>query len=124
MWCGRWILVLGVVLIIGGSGPAEGSSSATADEASAHDAASERAPAHAPASAPPAVDLNTATIEQLDGLPGIGRKRAEAIVAQRQKRPFQRVTELLRIKGFGPKLFGKVRPYIVVGERPLVPTSR
>jgi competence ComEA-like helix-hairpin-helix protein len=57
------------------------------------------------------VDLNTATAEELDSLPGVGRKRAEAIVA---KRPFRRVTELLRVKGFGPKLFAKVRPLIVV----------
>ncbi|HSI03186.1 MAG TPA: helix-hairpin-helix domain-containing protein, partial [Myxococcota bacterium] len=47
------------------------------------------------------VDLNTATAAELDGLPGVGRKRADAIIA---KRPFKRVTELLRVRGFGPKL--------------------
>jgi competence protein ComEA len=115
MRCGRWISALGVVVIVGASTLAEGSSPATADDVAVHGAANERPPETNPASAPPAIDLNTATVEQLDGLPGVGRKRAEAIIAQRQKRPFQRVTELLRIKGFGPKLFGKVRPFIVVG---------
>lgn len=65
--------------------------------------------------APARLDLNTATVEQLDGLPGVGRKRAEAIVARRAAKPFQRVTELLRVKGFGPKSFGRVRPFVAVG---------
>ncbi|MBC7793200.1 MAG: helix-hairpin-helix domain-containing protein [Clostridia bacterium] len=63
---------------------------------------------------PVLVDLNTATLSDLDGLPGVGRKRAEAIVARRTNRPFQRVTELLRVKGFGPKLFSRLRPLIAV----------
>lgn len=57
------------------------------------------------------VDLNTATLDELDGLPGVGRKRAEAIMA---KRPYRRPTELLRIKGFGPKMFARVRPFVTV----------
>ena len=61
------------------------------------------------------VDLNIATAAELDGLPGVGRKRAEAIIA---KRPFKRVTELLRIRGFGPKLFARVRDHVTVGGSP------
>jgi competence protein ComEA len=61
------------------------------------------------------VDLNTATAPELDDLPGVGRKRAEAIIA---KRPFKRVTELLRIKGFGPRLFVRVRDHVTVGGPP------
>lgn len=62
------------------------------------------------------IDLNTATVAELDGLPGVGRKRAEAIIAERDKRPFRRPTELLRIKGIGPKLFARLRPLVAVGE--------
>ncbi|MEZ0311797.1 MAG: ComEA family DNA-binding protein [Myxococcota bacterium] len=61
------------------------------------------------------VDLNTATAAELDGLPGVGRKRADAIIA---KRPFKRVTELLRVRGFGPKLFARVRDHVTVGTSP------
>ena len=64
---------------------------------------------------PKVLDLNTATAAELDDLPGVGRKRAEAIVGERTRRPFRRVTELLRIKGFGPKLYAKVRPLVTVG---------
>ncbi len=67
------------------------------------------------------VDLNTATPAELDGLPGVGRKRAEAIVA---KRPFKRVTELLRIKGFGSKLFARVRAHVTVGGPPVAPAAK
>ena len=67
------------------------------------------------------VDLNTATPAELAGLPGVGRKRAEAIIA---KRPFKRVTELLRIKGFGPKLFARLRDHVTVGGPPTAPTTK
>lgn len=67
---------------------------------------------------PPKLDLNTATLAELDELPGVGRKKAEAIVARRKVQPFQRVTELLRVKGFGPKLFRRVRPFIEVSVAP------
>ena len=67
-----------------------------------------------PAPEPAKLDLNSATLTELDGLPGVGRKKAEAIVARRQTKPFQRVTELLRVKGFGPKLFVRVRPLVEV----------
>ena len=68
---------------------------------------------------PKPVDLNLATVEQLDALPGLGRKRAEAIVEVRTKRPFRRTTELMRIRGIGPKLFVRLRPFVVVEEPPL-----
>jgi competence protein ComEA len=71
-------------------------------------------PAAASSRAPTQVDLNVATVEQLDALPGLGRKRAEAILEFRQKRPFRRVTELLRIRGIGPRLFVRLKPYVQV----------
>ena len=124
MRCGRWISAVGVALVVGVSGVAKGSSSATADGGGCTEAPNERAPP-APAPAPPALDLNTATIEQLDGLPGVGRKRAEAIIAQRQKRPFTRVTEELPPdQGFrSEKLYGKVRPFVVVRSDASAPAT-
>ena len=59
-----------------------------------------------------AVNVNTATAEELDRLPGIGPKRAQDIVAYREKHPFLRLSQLQRIKGIGPELFKKIQPYV------------
>lgn len=64
--------------------------------------------------APTLVDLNHASVEALCTLPGIGRKKAEAIIALRDRRPFTRVTQLLQIKGIGRKTLLKLKPRITV----------
>jgi competence protein ComEA len=69
------------------------------------------------ASEGPPVDLNRATVEELCTLPGIGKKKAEAIVALRERKPFTRVTQLLQIKGIGPRTLQRMRPRLVVGSR-------
>jgi comEA protein len=66
---------------------------------------------------PPAtpLDLNTATIEELQQLPGIGPGTAKAIVQFRQKSgPFQRVEDLLVIHGISKARLEKLRPYVTV----------
>ncbi|XXF77305.1 helix-hairpin-helix domain-containing protein [Myxococcaceae bacterium GXIMD 01537] len=60
------------------------------------------------------VNLNEATVAELDLLPGVGAKAAQRIVEQRQKRRFQRVEELVRVKGFGRKKFLKLKPLLAV----------
>jgi comEA protein len=61
------------------------------------------------------VDLNTATVEQLQQLPGIGPVRAKAIVEFREKSgPFERVEDLLAIRGISKARFEKLRPYVTV----------
>ena len=66
------------------------------------------------------VNLNTATVEQLELLPGVGRKAAGLIVAYRQKRRFARIQELVRVKGFGRKKFLRLEPHLSVeGETDL-----
>jgi competence protein ComEA len=68
------------------------------------------------------VNLNTATAEQLDLLPGVGPATAAKIIAYRDKRPFQSVRQLLRIKGIGPKRLEAMLPYLVLeGETTLQP---
>lgn len=67
---------------------------------------------------PPAhpIDLNTASVEQLQELPGIGPGTAKAIVRFREKSgPFQRVEDLLAIRGITKKRLEKLRPYVTVG---------
>jgi competence protein ComEA len=62
------------------------------------------------------LDLNRATKEELMRLPGIGPKLAEAIVAEREKKPLASVEELRRVKGIGPKTLEKVRPFVLIGS--------
>lgn len=60
------------------------------------------------------LNLNNATKSQLTLLPGIGEKAAEKIVTLRQKAPFQKVEDLLKVKGLGKKRFEKLKPYLTV----------
>jgi competence protein ComEA len=63
-----------------------------------------------------AVNLNTATSAQLEGLPGIGAKTAQRILEYRQKSGgFKKVEELMNVKGIGEKSFLKLKPHITVG---------
>jgi competence ComEA-like helix-hairpin-helix protein len=71
------------------------------------------------ANGPARIDLNTATMEQLQTLPGIGEKRAALIVARRTKAPFTRPSQLLLIKGIGPKILSRLEPRIFVAKHPM-----
>lgn len=65
---------------------------------------------------PPApLDLGRATAADLERLPGVGPKRAQAILALRARRPFRRVRDLLRVRGIGPKSLARLRPLVRVG---------
>ena len=60
------------------------------------------------------LNLNEATAEQLDRLPGIGPTAAQRILEYRAKRRFTRIEELVRVKGFGRKRFLKLKPFLTV----------
>jgi competence protein ComEA len=60
------------------------------------------------------VNLNDASAEELDRLPGVGRKAADRILTHRQKKPFKRIEELVRVKGFRKKAFEKLKPYLTL----------
>lgn len=51
-----------------------------------------------------AIDPNTATAEELESLPGIGKKLAERIIEARATKPLRSMDDLLTIKGFTPKI--------------------
>lgn len=60
------------------------------------------------------VNVNTATVEQLSLLPGVGDSKAKAIIEFRAAHPFKTVEELVNIKGIGPKMLEKMRAYVAV----------
>ena len=60
------------------------------------------------------LELNHATLEELQTLPGIGPRKAEAIIELRKKRPFTRVTQLLEVKGVGRKTLERLKPWVRV----------
>lgn len=62
------------------------------------------------------VDLNTATAEQLDALPGVGPATAQAILAYRLAHGgrFKSVNELLEVRGIGPAKFDALRALVRV----------
>jgi competence protein ComEA len=72
-------------------------------------------PPAAATAAKPAINLNTATIDQLETLPGIGRKTAERIIEYRTKAGgFKRIEDLMNVKGIGEKSFLKLKPLVAV----------
>ena len=71
------------------------------------------------------VNLNTATAEQLELLPGIGPSMAKKIIEYRTAKPFAEPMQVVRIKGIGRKTFEKLKPLITVkGENTLREVSK
>ncbi|MEZ4231248.1 MAG: helix-hairpin-helix domain-containing protein [Polyangiaceae bacterium] len=61
------------------------------------------------------VILNTASAEDFQRLPGVGKRRAETIVKLREKlKRFRRKTDLLRVRGIGVRTLKRLSPLIVV----------
>jgi competence protein ComEA len=60
------------------------------------------------------ININTATIQELRSLKGIGEKKAIAIIEYRKKHPFQKVEGIMKVKGIGKKLFNKIKSDICV----------
>ncbi len=62
-----------------------------------------------------AIPINTAGVEELQLLPGIGESRARAIVADREVNgPYPVVDSLTRIRGIGRGIVESIRPYASV----------
>ena len=98
-------------------GVAEGSSAA-ASEAPAPEASP--APAEEPVLeevlVEKSVDINQASLEELDRLPGIGPALGQRIIDYReQNNGFYDIEEIMEVSGIGEKTFQKLEPYIYVG---------
>lgn len=65
------------------------------------------------------IDLNKASVELLETLPGIGPVRAEAIVADRELNgPFLSVEQITRVQGIGTSTYTSIRDLVTVDKSP------
>jgi competence protein ComEA len=61
------------------------------------------------------VNLNTATVEQLQTLPGIGPAMAKRVIEHRTKvGKFNKIEEIINVKGIGEKKFLKIKDRLMV----------
>lgn len=69
-----------------------------------------------------AVNINTATQDELDSVKGIGPGKAKAIIDYRTKNgPFKSVEDLKGVKGFGEKSLAKLKGDLTVSGASTVP---
>lgn len=63
------------------------------------------------------LDVNEATAEQLQEVPGIGATLARRIIEFREEHgAFEKVDDLLNVQGIGPTSLERIRPYLKVEE--------
>jgi competence protein ComEA len=63
------------------------------------------------------ININTATVSELDTLPGIGPTTAQKIVDYRDtKGPFLNIEDIVNVSGIGPTTYDRIRDLITVGE--------
>ena len=64
---------------------------------------------------PPQIDINTASLDELEKLPGIGKSLAARIIAHREKYGrFRRPEHLIIVRGISDRRFRQMRPFITV----------
>lgn len=60
------------------------------------------------------VNINTASLDELKALKGVGETKAQAIIDYRQEQNFTSIHDIKKVKGIGDKLFDKIKDEIVV----------
>ncbi|UCD63895.1 MAG: helix-hairpin-helix domain-containing protein [Candidatus Zixiibacteriota bacterium] len=60
------------------------------------------------------LDPNDAPADSLELLPGIGRVLADRIVAYRRNKRFEREVDITEVRGIGPRLYERIKPYLRV----------
>lgn len=114
-WAKHWVLVAAAVLaacvgvVPSAEAQARGGRAATVEAA--------------PASSEGVVNIQTASTEELQRLPGIGPSKATAIVTHREHNPFRRVEDIMRVRGIGRATFRRLRPYLSVSGQTTLATD-
>ncbi len=63
------------------------------------------------------LDINRASLEELQTLPGIGERLAKRVIERRSARgSFHTVEDLLEVKGIGVKRLNRLRPFLTAGK--------
>ncbi len=61
------------------------------------------------------ININQATVKELSALPGIAKKKAEAIIAYREKNgKFSTIDDIKKVEGIGKDIFEKIKDHIVL----------
>ena len=60
------------------------------------------------------ININTASINELTSLNGIGESKAKLIIEYRSKNPFKSIEEIKNVSGIGDKAYEKIKDYITV----------
>ena len=60
------------------------------------------------------VNINTATLDELKSLPGIGEVTAQAIIDYRKNTPFQSIEDIKNVTGIGDSKYNRIKDYICV----------
>lgn len=60
------------------------------------------------------VNINTASITELDSLPGVGEVTAQKIIEYRQQHYFMRIEDIMQVKGIGEAKFNKMKDRLTV----------
>jgi competence protein ComEA len=114
----RAVLMLLAIVAIAIPAAAQQPSPAKAAKPAAASAGKPAATATAP------VNINTATQEQLESLPGVGAKAAERILEYRQKNGnFKKIEDLMNVQGIGEKSFLKLKPLLTVTDKKAAPSG-
>jgi competence protein ComEA len=105
------LLLISLLLAPALSAQAQAGKHARASNAPA--ASSAANPVPAPATVSGVINLNTASLEELTRLPGVGPSRAKAIVELRTRmNGFKSTEDLMRVRGIGRKTFRKLEPML------------